>query len=323
MGDGQTAAAAGLMWWGDSPQTNAMVDVDSALRASAYSGKRKRAGGAKEEKPSTTLEPFDPASHAQKEKAEAISMWIVIVYGLVVATLMRYSLMPSLEGTQQILWLLPVLLMATVPPLHRALVPARFYDLYTRGNWFRACFLYLFTWLALSFALVNPPLADIAAPHLAGGIDIEVTDGIAQATLKHSTYSIQINQDSIPVVLGFAVRDNVDAANATMWLTITHQGQPEPIVQADGLAGDQAAPSELFDSVEEWQRGMRQNTLTNEPLGPSVAPNPLDIGMAWDLGSLGPGEYIVEIELVEDGAPWSTGQNTWSNEYKLLITQVA
>ncbi len=311
------------MWGGASPQMSAMVDVDSALRASAYSGKRKRAGGAKEDKPSTTLEPFDPASHAQKEKADAISMWIVIVYGLVVAALMRYSLMPSLEGAQQILWLLPVLMMATVPPLHRALVPARFYDLYSRGNWFRACFLYLFTWLALSFILVNPPLADIAAPHLAGGIDIEATDGIAQATLKHSTYSIHINQDSIPVVLGFAVRDNVDAPNSTMRLTVTHHGEPEPIVQADGIVGDQDVPSELFDSVEEWQRGLRQNTLTNKPLGPKVAPNPLDIGVAWDLGTLGPGEYTLQITLIEDGAPWSTGQNTWSKEYNLLITQVA
>jgi|TARA_B100000586_G_scaffold50437_1_gene33619 hypothetical protein len=300
-----------------------MVDVDSALRASAYSGKKKRGGGDKEDKPSTVLEPFDPAAHAQKEKAEAISMWLVIVYGLVVAVLMRYSLMPSLEGTQQILWLLPVLLMATVQPLHRTLVPSRFYNLYTRGNWFRACFLYLFTWLALSFALVNPPLADIAAPHLAGGLDIEATDGIAQSTWKQSTYSIQINQDSIPVVLGFAVRDNVDAGNSTMSLTITQRGQPDPLAHAEGLVKDQAAPSAVFDGVGEWQRGLWKNTLSGEFAGPLVAPNSLDIGMAWDLGTIGPGEYFVQIELVENGAPWSTGQNTWSNEYRLLITQVA
>ena len=300
-----------------------MVDVDSALRASAYSGKKKRGGGDKEDKPSTVLEPFDPAAHAQKEKAEAISMWLVIVYGVGVAVLMRYSLMPSLEGTQQILWLLPVLLMATIPPLHRALVPSRFYNLYTRGNWFRACFLYLFTWLALSFALVNPPLADIAAPHLAGGLDIEATDGIAQSTWKQSTYSIQINQDSIPVVLGFAVRDNVDAGNSTMSLTITQQGQPDPLAHAEGLVKDQASPSAVFAGVGEWQRGLWKNTLSGEFAGPLVAPNSLDIGMAWDLGTIGPGEYFVQIELVENGAPWSTGQNTWSNEYRLLITQVA
>jgi hypothetical protein len=300
-----------------------MVDVDSALRASAYSGKKKRGGSDKEDKPSTVLEPFDPAAHALKEKADAISMWIVIIYGLAVAALMRYSLMPSLEGTQQILWLLPVLLMATVPPLHRALVPSRIYNLYTRGNWFRACFLYLFTWLALSFALVNPPLADIAAPHIAGGLDIEATDGIAQATWKQSTYSIQINQDSIPVVLGLAVRDNVDAGNSTMSITITQKGQPNPLAHAEGLVKDQAVLSAVFDGVGEWQRGLWKNTLSGDFAGPLVAPNSLDIGMAWNLGAIGPGEYSVQIDLVENGAPWSTGQNTWSNEYKLLITQVA
>jgi hypothetical protein len=236
---------------------------------------------------------------------------------------MRYSLMPSLEGTQQILWLLPVLLMATVPPLHRALVPSRIYNMYTRGNWFRACFLYLFTWLALSFALVNPPLADIAAPHIAGGLDIEATDGIAQANWKQSTYSIQINQDSIPVVLGLAVRDNVDAGNSTMSITITQEGQPDPLAHAEGLVKDQAALSAVFDGVGEWQRGLWKNSLSGDFAGPLVAPNSLDIGMAWDLGAIGPGEYSVQIYLVENGAPWSTGQNTWSNEYRLLITQVA
>ena len=45
--------------------------------------------------------------------------------------------------------------------------------------------------------------------------------------------------------------------------------------------------------------------------------------MAWDVGELGPGEYIIQVSLVEDGAPWSSGQNTWSAEYRLVIAQVA
>ena len=51
-----------------------MVDVDSAMRASAYSGKRrgrKSEDEKKEEKQSRVLEPFDPVEHAQKEKADA------------------------------------------------------------------------------------------------------------------------------------------------------------------------------------------------------------------------------------------------------------
>ena len=74
-----------------------MVDVDSAMRASAYSGKRrgrKSEEEKQEEKQGRELEPFDPVEHAQKEKADAYSMWIVILYGLVVAAFIRYSLMP-------------------------------------------------------------------------------------------------------------------------------------------------------------------------------------------------------------------------------------
>ena len=310
-----------------SPETKTMVDVDSALRASAYSGKRSRGAGGDGSKPSNELEPFDPAAHARKERADAISMWMVIVLGLTVALLMRYYMMPTLEETQQSLWLLPVLLTALIPSLHRALIPSHIYELYTNGNWFRAAFLYLFTWLALSFALVNPPLADIAPPHLSGAIDIEAVEGISDATLKGNTFSIQINQETIPVVLGLAVRDNVDAANSSMTLSIVKQGQVDPIVSIEGkvseLAG--AGPSEKFASVGEWQRGLQENTLSGDTTGPKVAPVGHDIGMAWDLcdSGCGPGTYLVQIDLVEDGAPWSTGQNSWSSEYRLLISQVA
>ena len=72
-----------------------MVDVDSALRASAYSGKKKPRDENRDERKSTTLEPFEPASHASKEKADALSMWLVIIFGLIVALLMRYYFMPT------------------------------------------------------------------------------------------------------------------------------------------------------------------------------------------------------------------------------------
>ena len=48
-----------------------MVDVDSAMRASAYSGKRrgrKSEDEKKEEKQSRELEPFDPVEHEKKER---------------------------------------------------------------------------------------------------------------------------------------------------------------------------------------------------------------------------------------------------------------
>ena len=305
-----------------------MVDVDTALRASAYSGKK--GGGAKGgDRQSNSLEPFDPASHAKKERAEAISMWMVIALGLLVAIMMRYYMMPSLEKSQQILWLLPFLIITLIRPIHQLTLPSEIFEIFTTGNWVRASFLYLFTWLALSFALVNPPLADIAAPHLAGSIDIVDTEGISYTDLDGRGYEVRISQDSIPVTLGLAVRDNVDAENSSMNLTIKKVGQMDPIVNVTGLVSTIASdgPSETFQSVnsDNWSRGLKKNGLTGDYSGPKVAPHSQDIGLAWDLcaNGCGPGEYIVTVHLWEesDMVPWSTSQNSWQREYTLTILQ--
>jgi hypothetical protein len=312
-----------------------MVDVDDAMRTSAYSGggKRRKKSDAdkREEKQSRVIEPFHPAEHALKEKGEAISMWIVVIYGVTVCVLMRYVFMPTLPGPERVLWLLPMLLAVTVPPLHRVLMPSEYYDMFTMSNWFRACFLFVFSWLALSFLLVNPPMADIAAPAVGGGLDIEITDGVESSSWRKGTYTLGLNQDTVDVVLGMGVRDNIDAANATMVASVWYHG--ELLKDSDGLVignlanGTVASHTEAiaaFDAVNgNWTRGDAKNSLTGDSLGPKVTPRAEDIGLAWDLGELGPGEYTVQISLVEDGAPWSTGQNSWSAEYTLVITQIA
>ena len=305
-----------------------MVDVDTALRASAYSGK-KGAGSKGGDKKSTTLEPFDPSAHAEKEKADAMSMWLVILFGLSVALLMRFYMMPGMDSPQQILWLLPVLMIALIRPLHQLVIPNQFFELFSTGNWVRGSFLYLFTWLALSFALVNPPIADIAAPHLAGAIDIASSEGISDSDLDGRVYEIRISQDSIPVILGLGVRDNVDASNSTMNLTIHKVGQMDPIVSEYGLVSEIAnnGPSDTFDSVDanDWVRGLKKNALTGDYSGPKVAPHSADVSMAWNLCSdgCGPGEYVVRITLMEEGGmvPWRDGDNVWVVEYTLSILQ--
>ena len=305
-----------------------MVDVDTALRASAYSGK-KGAGSKGGDKKSTTLEPFDPSAHAEKEKADAMSMWLVILFGLSVALLMRFYIMPGMDSPQQILWLLPVLMIALIRPLHQLVIPNQFFELFSTGNWVRSSFLYLFTWLALSFALVNPPIADIAAPHLAGAIDIASSEGISDSDLDGRVYEIRISQDSIPVILGLGVRDNVDASNSTMNLTIHKVGQMDPIVSEYGLVSEIAnnGPSDTFDSVDanDWVRGLKKNALTGDNSGPKVAPHSADVSMAWNLcpEGCGPGEYVVHITLMEEGGmvPWRDGDNVWVVEYTLSILQ--
>ena len=323
---------AGLMCRPLSPEPS-MVDVDTALRASAYSG-RKGGGSKGGGKKSTPLEPFDPSAHAEKEKAEAISMWLVILFGLSVALLMRFYMMPGMDSPQQILWLLPLLTIALIRPLHQLVVPTRFFELFSTGNWVRSSFLYLFTWLALSFALVNPPIADIAAPHLAGGIDIASSEGISDSDLDGRVYEIRISQDSIPIILGLGVRDNVDALNSTMSITIYKVGTMKPIVNetgsvsiiSDGKVGV-PSPSETFESVDpnDWLRGLKKNTLTGDYSGPKVAPHSEDVSMAWNLCEYGcgPGEYVIHITLVEEGSmvPWKDGDNVWEREYSLVILQ--
>ena len=284
-----------------------MVDVDTALRASAYNDRKRKSGSEKEGGKSTPkkIEAFDPVAHAIKEVADAYSMWLVILYGTLVAAAIRYVLMPEMEEPGAILYLLPLLLGATVVPLHKILIPKKYNELYTNGNWFRGIFLFIFTWLALSFILSNPPLADIAPPTLAGGIDIEQTEGIEDTTWKNGVYTINLNQDTVDIVLGMAVRDNVDADSVQINAAIYYRG--DMIKQlANGTAISHTEDIEMFESVTNWTRGN------------SIGPHASDIGMAWDLGTLEPGEYTLQITMTEQGDPW---ENTSELEYNILIMQ--
>ena len=283
-----------------------MVDVDSALRASAYSGKKRpKGGGGKEDKPSRKLEPFDPVAAYEKEKADAYSMWLVIILGLSVGLIMRYVLMPTLDGPETILWLIPVLLITTLPTIHKLVIPNKYSNLYDKGNWFRSGFLFFFTFIAISFILSNPPLADIAPPTLADGIDVADTEGIVESQWKGGTYTLELNQTEIDVVLGLGIRDNVDAEGANMIVTVWKYGELEQSL-ANGTAIEQTQAQADFDAFNgTWLRGNK------------VAPHSQDIGMAFDLGTLSVNEYKIRIHLWEDGDPWDV--NEWEREYTLKL----
>ena len=284
-----------------------MVDVDTALRASAYNDRKRKSSGDKDGGKSTPkkIEAFDPVAHAIKELADAYSMWLVILYGILVAVAVRYVLMPEMEEPGAILYLLPLLLAATIIPLHKIVLPKKYNELYTNGNWFRAIFLFVFTWLALSFILSNPPLADIAPPTLSGGIDIEQTEGIEDTTWKNGVYTINLNQDTVDVVLGMAVRDNVNAESVEINAVIYYRGDMKNEL-ANGTAISHTDEIEMFESVTNWTRGN------------SIGSHESDIGMAWDLGTLEPGEYTLEITMTEQGDPW---ENTSELVYTILIIQ--
>ena len=300
-----------------------MVDVDSAMRASAYGGgkRRKKSDDDKDkEKQGRVLEPFDPAAAAKKETAEAYSMWIVIVYGLSVCMFMRYVFMPTLTEPTRALWLLPMLLIVTIPSLHKILVPTEYYEIFTMGNWFRAGFLYFFSFIALSFLLANPPLGDIAAPAIANGIDIEINDAVVDARWSKGTYYLETSEDTIDIVLGMAVRDNVDAETAVMTASVWYRGEMIANL-SDGAVGELDEAQARFDDVEgNWTRGNQKNTLTGDVLGPRVASRSEDIGMAWDISGMELGDYEIRINLSEVGDPWE--QNTWDAVYTINIVRV-
>ena len=292
-----------------------MVDVDSALRASAYSGKKRArgSGAEKEEKKSRKIEPFEPSDALEKEKADAFSMWLVIALGLSVGLLMRYVLMPTLTEPEKILWVLPLMLVVLLPTLHRLIIPDKWSDRYDRGNWFRASFLYIFTWLAISFLLVNPPLADIAPPTLAGGIDIAETEGVVDVAWTGGTYTIELNQNTVDVTLGMAVSDNVDSASAT--IVVSHWFHGAMVEElANGTVSEQTDHIATFAAVDAWERLDKSGNS-------KVIGHAEDIGVAWDLGTMGPGEHQIKIKLVEEGDPWA--QNVWERTYTIVIIQVA
>ena len=299
-----------------------MVDVDSAMRASAYGGgkRRKKSDEDKQkEKDDRVMEPFDPAATAKKETAEAYSMWIVIIFGLSVCLFMRYVFMDTLTGPTRVLWLLPMLLISVIPSIHKILIPSDYYELFTMGNWFRASFLYFFSFLALSFILANPPLADIAAPTLSGGLDIETNEAVVDTRWSGGTYYIETNQDSIDIVLGMGVRDNVDAETAMMSASIWYRGEMIANL-SHGAVGELDEAQQRFDEVDgNWTRGNSKGLLTKDELGPKIASRADDIGLAWEISDMQLGDYEVRISLSEEGDPW---ENTWEAVYTINVVRV-
>ena len=292
-----------------------MVDVDSALRASAYSGKKRPKGSEskKEEVKSRKIEPFQPEEAFEKEKADAFSMWLVIVVGLGMGVFMRYVIMPTLTEPEAILWVLPLSLVVILPTMHKLLIPNKWSDRYDGGNWFRASFLYIFSWLAISFLLVNPPLADIAPPTLADGIDIQDTDSVEYVAWVDGKYTIALNQGTVDVVLGMAVRDNVDAENVTVQVSFWKYGAFVSEL-ANGTAKDLTEARATFDTVN-------NSWISVDKFGnPVVIKHSEDIGLAWDLGTLTPGQYEIKVRLSEVGDPWD--ENVWERTYAIAIANV-
>ena len=106
-----------------------MVDLKTAM-AAAQAERSKRDGAKNAERKKRRsgadlgIEPFDPMKYVGKERADTASMWLVIVFAVVVTLLMRYVLMPSttLDKTD-VLYILPLTMLILIPQMHRIVMP--------------------------------------------------------------------------------------------------------------------------------------------------------------------------------------------------------
>jgi len=269
-----------------------MVDLSTAMAAAAASERRRGGRDGEKKRPGGKVgtEPFDPADHVDKEKADAASMWLVLVYASGIGLLMRYGLMPQMEGPASILWSLPLLLIFTIPTLHR-LILSKFADRYTFGNWFRATFLYTCTWLAVCFILVNPPLADISPPEVASKVKLVDLDLESEEVWNEAwsgEFSGDDNLSERDLALAFAVRDNFDAENVNVLVEISWQGSSN--WSRTGTA------SSMLGDWDDYAANVS-----------SIATKPTDVAILIPLEniSFAPSTtYTVEITLSQSGDPW-------------------
>ena len=265
-----------------------MVDLTPAMAAAAASDKRRGGRDGEKKRPGGKVgtEPFDPADHVIKEKADTASMWLVIVYAVSVGAIMRYLIMPALKEPASVLWSLPLLLIVTIPPLHR-LILSKFADRYTFGNWFRASFLYTFTWLAVCFILVNPPLADISPPEVANKvvfIDLDDPDW----NQPIADFEDDDNVTERRLGLAFAVRDNIDANDVEVRVDMTWLGDSMNWTgTADSMRGDWDSYADNVSKVSEKSTDV-----------PILIEFPADFAISSGV------PYTIEITLTQDGDPW-------------------
>jgi len=275
-----------------------MVDINTAMAAAATE-RRNRGTGDKERKKNRTgadmgIEAFDPVKHVSKEKADTVSMWLVISFATTVSLLMRYVAMPSSQDNADMLWFIPMLGIFLIPSIHRAVLPEKFVEHYTKGTWFKASFMHIFTWLALTFLLTNAPFADIVAPQVDNGW------GIISSTEDGFDYS---KSSRINLTEGYtgehylvlAFTDNSNAEDSDYTITFD-----EDVNSTNSWNEIEAIDPSALDSV-------RSHPDIDYPVAIKVP------------DGLAAGTYTIVIEIIEDGDPW---ENTRTVELELTINEL-
>ena len=273
-----------------------MVDINTAMAAAAAE-RRNRGTGDKERKKNRSgadmgIESFDPVKHVSKEKADTVSMWLVITFALSMSLVMRYVAMPGSEANSDMLWFIPMMAVFLLPSIHRSLLPDKFVEHYTKGTWFKASFLHVFTWLALTFLLTNAPFADIVAP--------QVDDGWGMISSSEDGYEYTDSSGGeVTLVEGYegthyivlAFSDNYDASDSKY--SISFEGESVNNSWTDVESEDSSA----LNSVREHKD--------------------IDYPVAIEVpAGLEAGDYEFKIKVTEDGDPW---ENTRTVTMTLVV----
>ncbi len=262
-----------------------MVDINTAMAAAATE-RKSRGTGERERKKNRSgsdlgIELFDPLNHVKKEKADTASMWLVLGFAILVAIVMRYFVMGTAEENTDLMWFLPLMSVFLIPSLHRAVMPERFVEHYTKGTWFKASFLHVFTWLAITFLLTNAPFGDIVAPQPddGWGFTSQTDDEWDFTSSKKGVVTVEngsIGEDSW-IIISFT--DNVAANLATYTFTLNGEvieNQYENFTGNDSAALD---PVRSHDDID----------------------FPVALHVPSDL-FVGTHDFVIQVE--EDGSPW-------------------
>ena len=212
-----------------------MVDLQTAMAAAA-AGRKQRAGAASEERkvrrsgPSLGIEPFDPVSTLVRKSRHCFNVVgnrifcscivddAICLDAKYLSGKVRHSLPNAMSA------------IILIPQVHRMVMPKSFEEFYGKGTWFKAGFLHTFTFLAMSFLLVNPPMGDIVAPKLASHWAIATDDGeillFNEDSSKDGIIEWEVENDGRldgEVWLLFALADNVNSDGAEVKVELTHQ----------------------------------------------------------------------------------------------------
>lgn len=298
-----------------------MVDFKTAMAAAAAEGQKRQKKASDEKKKRRTganlgIEPFDPVKHVKKEQAETASMWLVLAFATSVTLVMRYLLMDMTDSDNaRILWLLPMSAALLLPQIHRAVMPPKYVEHYTGGTWFKASFLHVFTFLALSFVLVNPPLGDIVAPQVASDWTVVIDNGEdliypAEGVAGDDVITLEIvegNSIGHDVWLIFGLADNVDSYGANVSVEIENNNRRS-------IEMNQTFWDENMDRIVRYDENNTQTTPDLLPHGE------LDAPVALNLGDLNVGTHSITVTIEEDGNPWT---NTRVLDWEVKVVLLA